>query len=59
MKRGGSLVMSFPTNQENQIDLNAEFKEMRINWLAPLFQKKISGVDGYASGKLRIQGPYL
>ena len=30
---------------------------MRINWLTPLFQKKISGIDGYASGKLRIQGP--
>ena len=57
IEKGRFFGYVFPTNQENQIDLNAEFKEMRINWLAPLFQKKISGVDGYASGKLRIQGP--
>lgn len=56
IEKGRFFGYVFPTNQEDQIDLNAEFKEMRINWLAPLFQKKISGIDGYASGKLRIQG---
>ena len=55
-EKGRFFGYVFPSNQEGQIDLNAEFKGMRINWLAPLFQKKISGVDGYASGKLRIQG---
>ncbi len=56
-EKGRFFGYVFPSNQEGQIDLNAEFKGMRINWLAPLFQKKISGLDGYASGKLRIQGP--
>ena len=56
-EKGRFFGYVFPSNQEGQIDLNAEFKEMRINWLAPLFQKKISDIDGYASGKLRIQGP--
>ena len=56
-EKGRFFGYVFPSNQEDQLDLNAEFKEMRINWLTPLFQKKISGIDGYASGKLRIQGP--
>ena len=29
---------------------------MRINWLVPFFQKKISEIDGFASGRLRIEG---
>ena len=56
-EKGRFFGYVFPSNQEDQLDLKAEFKEMRINWLTPLFQKKISGIDGYASGKLRIQGP--
>ncbi|MAJ51186.1 MAG: hypothetical protein CMB82_06190 [Flammeovirgaceae bacterium] len=55
-ERGRLFGYVFPSNQEDQLSLNMEFKEMRINWLAPLFQKKISGIDGYASGKLGIQG---
>jgi hypothetical protein len=58
-QKGRLFGYVFPSSHEDQLDLNAEFKEMRINWLAPLFQKKISGIDGYATGKLRIQGPIV
>ena len=54
---GGRLFgYVFPSNQEDQLSLNVEFKEMRINWLVPFFQKKISRIDGFASGRLRIEG---
>ena len=55
-EKGRFFGYVFPSNQEGQIDLNAEFKEMRINWLAPLFQKKISDIDGYAFGKIKNSG---
>ncbi len=54
---GGRLFgYVFPSNQEDQLSLNVEFNEMRINWLVPFFQKRISEIDGVASGKLRIEG---
>ena len=54
---GGRLFgYVFPRNKEDQLKLNVEFKEMRINWLVPFFQKKISEIDGFASGRLRIEG---
>ena len=41
---------------KDQLNLNVEFKEMRINWLVPFFQKKISEIDGFNYGRLRIEG---
>ena len=56
---GGSRIFGylFPRNKKDQLNLNVEFKEMRINWLVPFFQKKISEIDGFASGRLKIEGP--
>ena len=54
--RGRLFGYLFPSNQEDQLSLNFEFNEMRINWLVPFFQKKISEIDGVASGSLRIEG---
>ena len=40
---GGSRIFGyvFPRNKKDQLNLNVEFKEMRINWLVPFFSKDL------------------
>jgi hypothetical protein len=47
----------YPSRNDNNFDLNVEADHVHIKWLESYISSFASGVDGFATGKLRLTGP--